>query len=341
MTAVRNFIITFLLSLLIFGLIAYGLVQFTTSAFELGADRHSESTESGNDQTKAPSDTNTPANPQDWVNVKGDSFTALLIGTDYQPDVYDDYDVKDENETNEGFPLEPRQIETDTIILLRVNKETGECIFCPIPAITRITVDGLTCQLQNLYAMKGGGKTGAEALCSKVMAMTGIPVDYYVMVTMSNLAGLIDDLGGVTYFVETDMYYVDESIGLEINLRRGSQKLNGDKAVKMLRYWSYEDGDASRRKCAVSFLKELFKTVMTKIDYVDAVIAYAEYAKYFETNFTIGELGDNVDLIFSYNKMTIRDFTYPGTTVGEGDEAYFSANIAKAIEYFSQFKYKG
>jgi len=335
LTAVRNFIITFLLSILIFGLIAYGLVQFTTSAFELGSEKNPGG-ETGSEDTDAPSDTESPDDPQDWIDIKGNSFTALLIGSNYQPDVYHDYDVKDENATNDGFPLEPRQVETPTIILVRVNKETGECLFCPIPANMRITVDGLPCQLKDLYAIKG-----ADALRSKVMALTGIPVDYHVVVTMDNMAKFIDELGGVTYFVETDMYYVDESIGLEIDIRRGSQKLNGEKAVKMLRYCAYEDGDVSRRKCGVSFLKELLKVAMNKVKMEDAAIAYANYAKYFETNFTIGDLGDNVDLIFSYNKMDIRDYTYPGTTVGEGNDAYFSANIAKAIEYFSQFKYKG
>jgi len=335
LTAVRNFVITFFLSILIFGLIAYGLVQFTTAAFELGAEK-TPGGETGGEDTAPPSDTEDINDPQDWIDIKGDSFTALLIGSNYQPDVYQDYDVKDENATNDGFPLEPREVETETIILLRVNKETGECLFCPIPAIMRITVDGLTCQLKDLYAMKG-----ADALRSKVMAITGIPIDYHVMVTMANLAALIDELGGVTYFVETDMYYVDENIGLEIDLRRGSQKLNGEKAVKMLRYCAYDDGATSRRKCAVSFLKELLKVAMSKVKMEDAALSYANYAKYFETNFTIGDLGDQVDLIFSYNKMTIRDYTYPGTTVGEGDDAYFSANIAKAIEFFSQYKYKG
>ncbi len=335
MTAIRNFIVTFFLSVLIFGLVAYGLVQFTTAAFELGTEKNPGG-ETGGEETVPPTDTEEPNDPQDWIDIKGESFTALLVGSNYQPDVYSDYDVKDENATNEGFPLEPRQVETKTLILLRVNKETGECLFCPIPAITRITVDGLTCQLKDLYAMKG-----ADALRSKVMAMTGIPIDYHVVITMGKLRELIDELGGVTYFVETDMYYVDESIGLEINLRRGTQKLNGENAVKMLSYCGYPDGDTSRRKCGVSFLKELLKVAMSKVKMEDAAIAYANYASYFETNFTIGDLGDQVDLIFSYNKMNIRDYTYPGTTTGVGDEAYFSANIAKAIEFFSQYKYKG
>ncbi len=333
LSVVRNFVLTFLLSLLIFGLIAYGLVQFTTSAFELGVERN-QGEETEENDTQNPDDTGPIQTPQDWLSVKGESFTVLLVGTDYQPDVYHDYDSTDK--TNEGFPMEPRRVEADSITLVRVNKETGECLFCPIPAITKIVVDGLPDQLQNLYASKG-----IDALCDKVMAMTGIPVDYYAVVTMNSLASFIDELGGLPYYVPKDMYYKDDSIGLEINIRRGSQKLTGQKAVQMLQYWSYDDGDTSRRACAVSFLKELFKRIATQIEPQSSALYFQRYSRYFETNFTIGDLQDNVDLLFSYNKMTIVDYTYPGTTVGEGGDAYFSANIPKAIEDFSKYKFKG
>ena len=333
LSVVRNFVVTFLLSLLIFGLIAYGLVQFTVSAFELGVDRQQgEALET--EETRDPDDTGVIQTPQDWLSLKGESFTVLLVGTDYQPDVYHDYDSTDK--MINGFPAETRKVEADSITLIRVNKETGECLFCPIPAITKIVLDGLPSQLQHLYAAKGIG-----ALCDKIMAMTGIPVDYYAVVTMNSLAAFIDDMGGLPYFVPKDLYYKDDSIGLEINIRRGSQKLTGKKAVQMLQYWTYDDGDTSRRACAVSFLKALFQRVASTIEPQSAAVYYSRYLKYFDTNFTITDLQNNVDLLFAYNKMTIVDYTYPGTTVGTGGEAYFTANIPKAIEDFSKYKFKG
>ena len=301
-TALRNFMITLLLSLLIFGLIAYGLVQFASAAFDLnGTDTPSDSETSDQQSGEViqnPPDTN--VNPDEWLTIAGESFTALLVGTDFQPDFFDDYDVSDYNETNEGFPKEPRTVEADTIILVRVNKETGECVYSAIPANTKITVDGLPCKLQDLYALKG-----IDSLCSKVTAMTGLPIDYYAVITVDDFKDVIDELGGITYYVETDMYYVDESLGLNINLRRGSQKLNGKKALDMLRYCAYSDGDVSRRQCAVNFLKELFKKLIVQSNYADAAILYVKYAEYFETNFTVDDLGSHVDLIFSYPKMTI------------------------------------
>ena len=333
----RNFLITFFLSLLVFGLIAFLLVQFTTSAFELNQN------EAGTDTTPAetkgpsgPSGTETDSQDLPLVDIPGESFTVLLVGTDYQPDVYQDYTVAPGTYDENGFPAEPRLVEADTIILLRINKETGECIYCAIPATARITVEGLTYQLKELYGLKG-----INALCTKVMAMTSLPIDFYAVITMSSMRSLIDDLGGITYYVAADMHYEDPEIGLSINLRRGSQKLNGENAVKMLRYAGYADGDVSRRQCGVNFLKELFKKILSKTDIGGAAVAYTKYASYVETNFTISDLGKFAELIFAYPRMTVVDYTYPGSVIGNGDSAYFSANIARAIDYFSRYKYQG
>lgn len=334
MSAVRNFVITLILSLLIFGLIAYGIVQFAFGAFGLNG---------GEDDTQHPNDSSTVAEetndsgvqtPDSWDAVNGDSFTVLLIGTDYQPSVYDDYDQSPGVDEN-GFPIEPRSVGADTMILVRINKETGECVICAIPTNTRITADGMQCRLSELYAMKG-----ADAVKRRVMALTGIPVDYYAAINVENFQKLIDELGGITFYVANDINYVDNT-GKIVNLRRGSQKLNGAKAVSMLKYRGYSDGDNTRRSCAAKFVKELAKTILVQSNYADANVLYTKYSDYFETDFTIDVLGKNIDLIFSYSKMNVIEYTYPGTTSGSGEDEYFSPGILKATEYFSKYKFNG
>lgn len=329
LTAVRNFIITFLLSLLIFGLFAYGLLEFATSAFRVSDDNESE--------TESPDVSGSDIIDDPVQDASGESFTALLLGTDYLPDVYHDYDVSDENETADPFPLEPRTVETDTILLVRVNKETGECLFSAIPAITQIKIDGHLAKLKDLYAAKG-----IDALCTQIMAMTGLPIDYYAVISIDNMIKLIDRFDGITYTVPTDMHYFDENAGLNINLRAGSQHLDGKKSLDMLRYWLYADEDTSRRQCAIDFLKAFITKVFSQIDAKDAAIYYPELRELFdETNFTIKNLADNVELIFAYNKLTVFDYTYPGTTTGKGSSAIFTPNITKALDELSKYKFKG
>ena len=334
MSAVRNFIITLILSLLIFGLIAYGIVQFALGAF--GLDGKGDESQGTDSITVEPdgSVTDSHDDPKTWDDVKGDSFTVLLIGTDHQPSVYKDYG-KSEGTDENGFPKDPRTVGADTMILVRVNKETGECVICAIPTNTKITADGMQCRLSELYAMKG-----AEAVKRRVMALTGLPVDYYAAISVENFAKLINGLGGVTFFVANDISYVDNT-GKTVNLRRGSQKLNGEKAVSMLKYRGYGDGDNTRRSCAAKFIKELAKAVLVQSNYSDANVLYAKYKDYFDTDFTLDVLGKNIDLIFSYSKMNVIEYTYPGTTIGTGEDEYFSPGILKATEYFSKYKFNG
>lgn len=345
MSAVRNFVITLILSLLIFGLIAYGIVQFAFGAF--GLDGKGEESKETGEVTADTDGTGTadPDTPKSWDDIKGDSFTVLLIGTDYQPSVYNDYEktgVTAPGETSgdvvtgeNGFPVEPRRIGADTMILVRVNKETGECVVCSIPTNVKIVADGMNCRLSELYAMKG-----AEAVKRRVMALTGLPVDYYAAISVENFEKLIDELGGLTFFVANDISYADNT-GKPINLRRGSQKLNGAKAVAMLKYRGYNDGDNTRRACAAKFLIELAKKMLVQSNYADANLLYTKYIDYFETDFTIDLLGKNVDLIFSYPKMNVIEYTYPGTTSGTGEEEYFNPGILRATEYFSKYKFNG
>ena len=331
MSAVRNFVLTLILSLLIFGILAFGILQFAFEAFSLGGkgngnDDPLSSTEDTTDEPILP--------PEGMTTIKGESFTVLFIGTDYLPDVYNDYEYTDQ--VINGFPAPTREIETDTLILLRVNKETGECVFCPIPALAEVTVDGHKTTLEKVYARKG-----LSELLVHINHLTGIPVDYYALVTIENLSYLIDDIGGIEFYVPENMHYTDLEAQLEINILKGTRILDGKTATDMLRYWSYKDEDVSRRRVASDFLKALASKVMTDIPLKDAAIAYLKYKDKIETNFTMQDLTSHSDLIYAFPKMSIKDITYPGKTVGTGIDARFIPNISEAYKLFDRYKFKG
>lgn len=330
MSAFRNFIMTFLMSVVIFGLCAFGLIKLSKNVINSDTPVDTADPDDTGDFT---ADTQ-EYNPVDLSSIKGESFTALIVGTDYQPSLFDDYTVSGNDE--HGFPKQPRRVETDALILIHVDKETGDCIFCSVPAKTRISIDGLYTTLENLYAAKG-----ISALCSKVAALTGLPIDYYAVITGDDFIKLIDDLGGITYYVSTNMQYVNAEKGLNINLKKGSQKLNGKKCLDMLRFPDYSDGDTSRRKVGVSLAKQLCKNYLTQKNMNGAAGLYSKYSGYFETNFKSSDLEDNLELIFAYSRMNVLEYNYPGSTVGSGDDAYFNANVTKATEYFSKYKYQG
>lgn len=333
MSAFRNFILTLFLSLIIFGLLAFGIVKFTTSSFRID----DKGVETGDDvREEGTNENGEPISGNDFSGLKGESYTILFAGTDYLPSVFSDYDVSKINETAEGFPIEPRKIKADMLIVVHVSKETGDCVFCSIPSSTKIQIDGLTSKLEDLYPAKG-----ASALATKVSALIGLNVDFYAIVSSERFPALVTTMGGVTYYVSTDMNQKDEEKGLDINLKKGSQKLNGSKALDMLRYSGYLDGEVSRRKCSTSFLKTVLKNEITTSASASPATFYSKYAQFFETNMTLDDFSNRSDLIFAYSRMNIIEYTYPGNTSGIGDNAVFNANISKATEYFSQYKYQG
>lgn len=331
MSAVRNFLITLLISLLIFGLIAFAILQFANSAFGPSGNKNNGSGDNGEQVTTTPPDLPPPPDGLDEVN--GESMTVLFICTDYLPDVYSDYEYADKRP--DGFDGEVREIETETIILARTNKETGEVIYCPIPANTQITINGHTASLKKLYYRKG-----IDALREQITALTGLPIDSHAIITLDGLSSIVDELGGIEYHIPEDISCVDPDEKLEIDLKAGNQTLDGKSAKDMVRYWYYSGSDVSGR-AATNFLKAVIKKFMVSVPMSDAATAYIKYTNYISTDFTINKLNDQAELIFAYPKLTIRDYIYPGTTSGAGVDAVFTPNVSKATEFFDAYKFKG
>ena len=72
---------------------------------------------------------------------------------------------------------------------------------------------------------------------------------------------VIDALGGVWIDVPQDMKHNDDTPGMElhINLKKGYQLLDGDKAEQFCRFRGYPTADLGRIEAQQTFLKELFK----------------------------------------------------------------------------------
>lgn len=94
LTAIRNFVIVFAISAVIFGVIGYAITGFivdnvlgiANSPGDTGINTDT-GTSDDSETTKTP-DTNEIPNYED---LEGRSFNILLIGTDYRPDDFNDY----------------------------------------------------------------------------------------------------------------------------------------------------------------------------------------------------------------------------------------------------------
>ena len=352
LSALRNFALTFAVSALIFGVIAYFIVGFVvdtmTDAIPTGNDTEDFSDPLLPDTSPDPivippaistEDNDATEPPADETPILGDTFNLLIIGSDYQPELFSDYDYEEKwraDPSNTGFPdRRNRPYGADTLLILRVDKENRKFVFCSIPRNTRVSVDGEYIQLGDVISRKSN-----EFLCGKVSGLTGISIDYYVHITVGKIASIVDAVDGITYYVPEDMNYEDPEQQLTISLKKGTNTLDGKEAMQLLRYVGYENGNVGRMNTSVEFIKAVFAK-FTNITYLSkAASLYDSVIDSVETNFTSDDLMNNLELIFSYPKFEAVTVTYPGTTKTYGGVAYFEPSISTAMNMFDSFTKK-
>lgn len=348
MAALRNFAITLCVSLIIFGLIAYFLVGIAENNLDFltGADTgdNPSETSADTDEDQQPGvtiETTAPETEPLTEDFRGSTISAVLIGSDYLPDVYDDYDLSEINRNIDGFPIKERRICADSIIFVQVNVETREYVFLPIPSNTQVMDKGLSKSLGSLL-----GESGPEYIKDKVSGLLSIYIDYYALFTLDGVKSFIDGMGGIEYNVPYDMRYSDPSEGEEglvIDIKKGAQKLTGDDVVKMLRYGSYSEGDAMRRTVIVDFMKAVLAKITSPayLTRLPELFANALDSGMIETNFTEDVLAENLDAVFAYQDFTKTVLALPGKEETVDGEKIFIPNTAGVNNIIGKYKYTG
>ena len=323
---VKNFIITFCVSVLIFGLIAYLIINFAmSSVFQ----------PKPSDQDTAPPlvDNGDDTSQIDTSKIAGTSFTALLIGTDYQPDVFPDYNVTELNQNRDGFPVRARAINADTLILVRIDKEDATFVLSALPSNMQVTVGGNKTTLGALYS-----DNGIDYLCDMVKSITGYTVDYYAVSSIPDFAAIVDLIDGVSFTVPTSMHYEDPTEGLVINLSAGKRTLNGSEAMQMLRYCSYADGNISRMSLSIDFVQAMLSKLTAPEYHSQAVDLLRNISDHVITNFTSAALTENLDLIYSYPSFTVTEITYPGSYQTADGITVFVPRTSDAIQEYLKYR---
>ena len=332
----KNFTVTFLVSVLIFGIIAFLVVTFA-----LGALTSDPGVEPG-----VTTDVNDPPSGPTLSEIQlsgGTDFTALLVGVDYQPEVFSDYVVGSgqkigfPSEANEFFSVNnQRTPSADTIIVFRVDPENGRMIMSSIPTDASVILNGKSVCLGDVLYLGG-----IDTLCETVSALCGLPIDYYATVDFAGVAAIVDQIGGVEFNVPQDMEYEDAAEGLKIELSGGMQVLDGEKSLMLLRYRSYADGSSFRLRVGLEFLRALLSKAVQSVSLEDAPQVYSIMKTSVKTNFTTADFMENVKMFSLYNDFQKIVVNYPGTVSQKDGVRVFEPNISAALELFSAYKFAG
>lgn len=146
---------------------------------------------------------------------------------------------------------------TDTIMIGCYDLDKNEINIISIPRDTRMYIGSKYQKINTAYGIrKNGVKKGMNGTIEAVKRLTGVTeVNHYVEFNLEAFRDTIDALGGVEFDVPRNMVYRDPEQGLNINLKKGRQILDGDKAEQLVRYRNYPMGDIDRVKVQQDFLK--------------------------------------------------------------------------------------
>ncbi len=372
LSALKNFAITFLISALVFGGVAYFVTQFLTETITGIFDSESSEldsilTPSTGTPDNNPADTGTPdttADPEDTDAVdflSGESFNMLFIVTDHQPELFDDYyPDKEELDRMESDPTTPatgilgadyRRTRAISVLLLRVDKERREFTYTVFPAITRVSTSSGEHALADVYHLYG-----CDYIIDTVSAMTGLSVDHYFLINITEMNELINRMGGFSLYMTTDLYYngivataekpaEEDANTLPLLYRIGQNSVDGSGMHALMVWEDYSTEEAMTKR------NELLANILMEILDKLTGMPQAEFTSYYDriceealadTTFTPKDLVAQMELLRAMHSedFAIKTVDYPGRYVpADGaTDAYFAADLNRGTALFKNYR---
>ena len=227
-----------------------------------------------------------------------------------------------------GISTDQKDVElTDTIMVASYNPNTQKATLLSIPRDTYTGKNPSRAtayeKINALYSRKHRPDETLEA----VNEITGLDIEYYVVVKTEALIKLVDAIGGVTFNVPIDMNYDDTSQNLHIHLKAGEQKLNGDQAEGLVRFRhnnngtsypeEYGDNDTGRMRTQREFILQVVKQT-AKQENIFKIGQILDVAKeYVITNIDFNVAKDYIPYIVEFNTDNLLTATLPGTNTNK------------------------
>lgn len=232
------------------------------------------------------------------VKPEIDDFIFLLMGVD-SGDIEKEFGIR-----------------TDTIMLMRLNFDSGDIKILSIPRDTRVKIKGAYDKVNHAHSY-GGVKLALETISD----FLGHDIDNYVKVDYRAVETLVDELGGVEVEVPFKMEYYDPTVNFRVDLEAGKQVLDGDKAMQFLRWRhdnnfsvQYEDGDLGRIETQKYFLKEFINQSLAPKNIMKLPSLIRTGFNHVETNIPISKLLKMAYYADDFKNGEIETSVIPGET---------------------------
>jgi LCP family protein required for cell wall assembly len=230
-----------------------------------------------------------------------------------------------------GKPVNPQATMTgtrsDTMILVSFDPETKDVGLLFIPRDTRVFIPDGHGYEKAAHAHAYGGP---DLAIRTVEQFLDVPIHHYVRVDFEGFKRVVDALDGVEFDIPQDMYYSDPSQNLLIDLKKGPTVLDGDKALQLVRYRQYENGDIGRVAVQKKFLEALFARAKSLSTVLKIPQLYTALAPYVKTDLTYDDIVNLASLASDVSLESLKIATVPGIDKyiddGHGELSYWVAD---------------
>lgn len=355
MKGFKNFAVTFAVSVLVIGIVAVfvtgALKDILLGVFDRNTDELSEILNSSTGEQNSAEGVDAESNA--LVALDGETYTMLLVCSDYRPDVYkyansaDDIDKKNKEV---GFLEEDFKVTgVRNICLVTCSKEYGEFVFTPIPPNMSVTTPLGTDTLYNVY-----GYYGIDYFKGKIESVTGLRIDYWAAVNCTDISKIIDRLGAVFCNVPCDIFtdgteYIGatgvsraKAVNPKTEYKKFLEKCDdyiGPSCMGMLLFRDYSDGIDDELVITESFTKGVFAN-FAKLSPNGCLSMWLNIREYVDSNIDEQFFTKNSDLITAYSDEIATSVSYPGLfkAATEPENAKFEPNVQAAIETLSKYR---
>ena len=238
---------------------------------------------------------------------------------------------------------------TDTIILVGYNPKTQASFMLSIPRDTFVGANESTAggydKINALY------QKNVKKTVSAVEKLTGVNIDYYVVVKTTALVDVVNAIGGVEFDVPIDMKYDDPTQNLHIDLKKGVQVLDGDKAEQLLRYRhsnpdsrgkmttypaSYGSDDFGRMRTQREFITATIKQMVTWKNISKIKNILSAIFDNLETNMSLGKMVGYIPSALKLDTSAIRAEQLPGESALINSLWFYRQDTSKTKELVTE-----
>lgn len=238
-------------------------------------------------------------------------------------------ELGDLNKTIAVFGVDEDEIRTDVIFVVNLNTMTNKVKVVSIPRDTKVIwsdkqkraynqLTGYTQNISKLNEMAAYGRINQNVgnirdfTIDEIENILRVHIDNYVVVNLDAFKEIVDAIGGVDMYVPQDMYYVDNSQGLYINLKEGQQHLDAEDAEGLVRFRRYATGDEARVEVQQLFLKAVAEKVMSPEMISNLPNMVTRLLPYVKTDIKLTEVLGYVSLVEEFSLSGLEFHIVPG-----------------------------